>query len=41
MGVEALTEFAADVRSGQFPDVAESYRLDDGVVDALGLYGAA
>ena len=41
VGVEALAEFAADVRSGEFPDVAESYRLDDGVADALGLYGAA
>jgi 3-methyl-2-oxobutanoate hydroxymethyltransferase len=41
VGVAALTEFAADVRSGEFPDVAESYRLDDGVADALGLYGAA
>ena len=41
VGVEALAEFASDVRSGEFPDVAESYRLDDGVADALGLYGAA
>ena len=41
VGVAALTEFAADVRSGEFPDVAESYRLEDGVADALGLYGAA
>jgi 3-methyl-2-oxobutanoate hydroxymethyltransferase len=41
VGVAAITEFAADVRSGEFPDVAESYRLDDGVADALGLYGAA
>jgi 3-methyl-2-oxobutanoate hydroxymethyltransferase len=41
VGVAALTEFAADVRSGEFPDVAESYRLDDGVAEALGLYGAA
>ena len=41
VGVEALAEFASDVRSGEFPDVAESYGLDDGVADALGLYGAA
>ena len=41
VGVKALAEFASDVRSGEFPDVAESYRLDDGVADALGLYGAA
>jgi len=41
VGVEALVEFAFDVRSGEFPDLAESYRLDDGVADALGLYGAA
>ena len=41
VGVEALAEFAADVRAGEFPDVAESYGLDDGVADALGLYGAA
>jgi len=39
--VAALTEFAGDVRSGEFPDAAESYRLDDGAADALGLYGAA
>ena len=41
MDVETLAEFASDVRSGEFPNMAESYRLDDGVVDALGLYGAA
>ena len=41
VGAKALAEFASDVRSGEFPDVAESYRLDDGVADALGLYGVA
>ena len=41
LGVVALTEFAGDVRSGEFPDMAESYRLDDGAADALGLHGAA
>jgi 3-methyl-2-oxobutanoate hydroxymethyltransferase len=41
LGVTALTEFAGDVRSGEFPDMAESYRLDDGAADALGLHGAA
>lgn len=41
LGVAALTEFAGDVRSGEFPDAAECYRLDDGAADALGLYGAA
>lgn len=41
LGVAALTEFAGDVRSGEFPEPAECYRLDDGAADALGLYGVA
>lgn len=40
-GVDALSAFAADVRSGAFPDATEGYRLADDEADALGLYGAA
>ncbi len=40
-GVEALERFAADVRSGAFPNADESYAMDDEEADALGLYGAA
>ncbi|MBL77580.1 MAG: 3-methyl-2-oxobutanoate hydroxymethyltransferase [Acidimicrobiaceae bacterium] len=40
-GVEALERFAADVRSGAFPNADESYAMDDEKADALGLYGAA
>lgn len=39
--VEALSGFAADVRSGAFPGEHESYRLSDDVADELGLCGAA
>ncbi|HCV35707.1 MAG: 3-methyl-2-oxobutanoate hydroxymethyltransferase [Acidimicrobiales bacterium] len=39
-GVEALTRFAADVRSGSFPSVGESYRLSDEDFEALGLYSS-
>ena len=39
--VEALSGFAADVRSGAFPGEHESYHLSDDVADELGLCGAA
>jgi 3-methyl-2-oxobutanoate hydroxymethyltransferase len=39
-GVEALTRFGEDVRSGRFPSAAESYQLSAEQADALGLYGA-
>ncbi|HIG26019.1 MAG TPA: 3-methyl-2-oxobutanoate hydroxymethyltransferase [Acidimicrobiia bacterium] len=38
-GVAALKEFAADVRSGEFPAPQEVYGLCDEVVDELKLYG--
>jgi 3-methyl-2-oxobutanoate hydroxymethyltransferase len=38
-GVEALTAFAGDVRSGRFPADAESYHLSDDVRASLELYG--
>ena len=41
LGVAALTGFAGDVRSGEFPGMADSYRLDDGAADTTGLHGAA
>ncbi|MDP1806336.1 MAG: 3-methyl-2-oxobutanoate hydroxymethyltransferase [Acidimicrobiales bacterium] len=40
-GVDALTAYAADVRSGAFPAVAESYHLAAEVAETLGLYGGA
>jgi len=40
-GVAALRHFAADVRSGAFPTVDESYRMADAEAAALGLYGVA
>jgi len=36
-GVEALAAFAADVRSGRFPDASESYHLKPEEAAALGL----
>jgi 3-methyl-2-oxobutanoate hydroxymethyltransferase len=39
--VEALSAYAADVRSGAFPSAAESYHLRADVVETLGLYGTA
>jgi 3-methyl-2-oxobutanoate hydroxymethyltransferase len=39
--VEALRAFAADVRSGHFPDDTESYHLSAEVAETLGLYGMA
>ncbi len=40
VGVDAMPAFAADVRSGAFPSVDESYWMADDEVEALGLYGA-
>ena len=37
--VAALSEYAADVRSGRFPSDGESYHLSDDVARVLGLYG--
>ncbi|MDQ2649251.1 MAG: 3-methyl-2-oxobutanoate hydroxymethyltransferase [Actinomycetota bacterium] len=39
--VEALTAYAADVRSGAFPSEAETYHLSAEVAETLGLYGSA
>jgi 3-methyl-2-oxobutanoate hydroxymethyltransferase len=39
--VEALSAYAADVRSGAFPDASESYHLSADVAETLGLYGVA
>ncbi len=39
--VEALSEFAADVRSGAFPNEDETYHVDDETADELALYGRA
>jgi len=39
-GIEALTAYAADVRSGAFPDDSESYHISDTEAEALGLYGS-
>ena len=39
VSIEALSAYAADVRSGAFPSAAESYHLDDEQAEALGLYG--
>ncbi len=38
--VAALAAFADDVRTGRFPDDAESYHLAADEADALGLYGS-
>jgi 3-methyl-2-oxobutanoate hydroxymethyltransferase len=38
--VEALSAFAADVRSGAFPDDTESYHLSAEAAETLGLYGS-
>ena len=40
-GVDALSAFAADVRSGAFPSPDECYAMDGHQQEALGLYGAA
>jgi 3-methyl-2-oxobutanoate hydroxymethyltransferase len=39
--IEALSEFAADVRSGAFPNDDETYHVDDETADELALYGRA
>lgn len=39
--VDALTAFAADVRTGRFPAHDESYHLSSEQAEALGLYGSA
>ena len=38
--VEAMSAYAADVRSGAFPSAAESYHLSNEQSEALSLYGA-
>jgi len=38
--VEAMAAYAADVRTGAFPNDAESYHLADDVAELLGLYGS-
>ena len=40
-GTEALSRYAADVRSGAFPDDSESYHIADDEAEALGLYGSS
>ena len=37
---EAVTAYAADVRSGAFPDDSETYHVSDEVAEALELYGS-
>ncbi len=37
--VDAMSRYAADVRSGAFPGDAESYHLSEDVAESLGLYG--
>jgi len=39
VSVGAIGDFAADVRSGRFPDDEESYHLSEEQAEALGLYG--
>lgn len=38
--VAAISGYAADARSGNFPSVDESYQANDQLTDALGLYGS-
>ncbi len=38
--VDALSNFADDVRTGAFPNDDESYHMGDSEADALGLYGS-
>jgi 3-methyl-2-oxobutanoate hydroxymethyltransferase len=40
-GVDALSAYAADVRSGAFPGEAETYHLSAEVAETLGIYGLA
>lgn len=39
--VAAIAGYAADTRSGQFPSEDESYRANDHLTEALGLYGSS
>ena len=39
--VEAMRNYAADVREGRFPSAEESYHLSDEVAELLGLYGGS
>ena len=39
VSVDAISDFAADVRSGRFPADEESYHLSEEQAEALGLYG--
>jgi len=39
--INALSSYAADVRSGAFPNDEESYHLKDDQAEAFGLYGSA
>lgn len=39
--IDALSSYAADVRSGAFPNDEESYHLNDEQAEAFGLYGSA
>ncbi len=38
--IDALSRYAADVRSGDFPNDEESYHLSDDQAEAFGLYGS-
>lgn len=38
--IDALSQYANDVRSGAFPNDDESYHMGDSEADALGLYGS-
>ncbi|HBX77772.1 MAG TPA: 3-methyl-2-oxobutanoate hydroxymethyltransferase [Acidimicrobiaceae bacterium] len=38
ISVAAISEFAADVRSGEFPSPAESYQLESSEAEAIALY---
>jgi len=38
--IDALSAYAADVRSGAFPNEEESYHLSDDQAEAFGLYGS-
>ena len=38
--IDALTQYASDVRSGEFPNDEESYHLSNDQAEAFGLYGS-
>jgi len=40
IAVDAMRKYAADVRSGAFPDASESYHLSEEQSEALSLYGS-